>query len=259
MSRRIVCLIISFGLLSCAGQGIEPEAKALLPGGDVHILYRLYYVVDGEHFNYATYELEDTGQWLQVLADATKVRAISALANAQDAYAPDIQACTLFPYRESLDVNVCFSEFNSSLMAANDAGWYQAAQQPQSGNESGSLIGTTLVLGPVIVPATVFAAPLWVFDYLSANAQRKQFHLQLGLNPALDEYLATIGERAKSLHDGKGTAYIEAGVTMQTPALAFGFQGDEVIWIQRDPSWSCGGGFMFWGNTCSIGKHSSKQ
>jgi len=247
--------------LACAGSGTVSERA--LGGVDDEVLthYRLEYSIEGERFTYSTYEVEGSGSLVQVLTDGTAVLAVSPLADAADARAPAIRACTLFPVHGALDVNGCFAAFNAGVLAQNDTAWRQALTQPgiarqqETRQAAGTLAGTAAALAPVIVPAAVLAAPVLVFDYLSAAQRREQFHLRLGVNPMLQSYLATFDDRAKSIVNGHGTAYVEAGVTLRTPAVAFGFQGDEVVWIQRRPSWSCGGGFMFWGNSCRIGRH----
>lgn len=85
----------------------------------------------------------------------------------------------------------------------------------------------------------------------SINQAQQKFHLALGVNTTLPDFLQNLEPKQVSRDGEQGAAYIAAGL-LSGPAIGFGFEGNQVVWIYDNPSWVCGGGFFIWGHTCKF-------
>ncbi len=261
LSSFILILI----LCGCAGRGvplnqvsgaIENSSTSNLDGQHQ---YRLDYFIHDKKYSYATFEVENKHRYFQLLVEEGKIVAASEI-NRDNLYRPTIRRCTLFPHHEDMDIQHCLSEFNSNVLQANNRNFLQdlsvlnSNEKNNKSDESVAAITFATLLSPLLVPAALMQSPILVYDYTSTEGRKKEFQLALGDNESLGEYLASLDPQHVSKFGDSGTAYLESGI-LNEPALAFGFIGNKLVWIQEDPSWVCGGGFMFWGLKCTVGEH----
>jgi hypothetical protein len=264
--------ILLLTLLGCATSTIDESDISYLDNDNKYLdkvdgkhKYRLDYLVSGDTFSFSTYEIEGKSQYIQVLAKQGKVLAISQLFDVSKLYRPRIRKCTLFPFHSELDVEACFKDFNKATLALNDLNWLNKVQDVNISEEerkNRELTGTitiSTILAPLLVPATLAVTPLLVGDYFSSKGTRKEFYLTLGENSNLPFFLQEVENQHKSEDNKKGTAYLASGVAIEVPEIAFGYIGNEIIWIQKSPSWACGGGFIFWGLKCTVGYHEDRH
>ena len=225
--------------------------------------FRLDYYLNGKTYVYLTIEIKDQYKYAQILAEDSKIIAASVIEK-WDFYSPEIRRCTLFPYHTDLDVSACLKDFTTAVQAVNDPDLINALREPDEQNrqkQSGALTGTVVmatVLSPLLVPAAVLQSPLLVYDYTSVEGRKEEFTLKVGPSANLDGYVNSLDSDYVSVSGNSGTAYLESGI-MNEPALAFGFEGDNLLWVQTKPRWVCGGGFMFWGLKCTVGRHDDKH
>ena len=253
----------------CASPGVDRQqvATAILEkstralAGEAQ--YRLDYLVSGKRYAYLTYSLAETGRYLQLLVENERIIAASAIDKVRY-YWPALRRCTLFPHHDELDVNRCLDAFNREVLQQNDPAvlttlWVNDAMALEADKLGAFGVATeAAMLAPLLLPVAVIASPVLVFEHAKTKGQRQNFTLALGQNKGLDDYVAAIDHRFVSERSGAGTAYLEAGILDQ-PAVAFGFDHSQVVWIQQRPYWVCGGGFMFWGVRCTVGEHDDKH
>jgi len=235
------------------------SAKAL-EGGQK---FRLDYLIHENSYSYSTFEIEDNHRYFQLLTENGKILAASEI-SIRTAYSPSIRECTLFPYHDDLDVSQCLLSFNARVLKSHDPKFVNElikvneVEKSKNENERTGAIAFSAILSPILVPVAILSSPLMIYDYKSSENQRKKFHLKLGENKNLKSYLQSLEPKYLSENNNSGTAYLESGV-LNEPEVAFGFFDDNVIWIQRDPVWVCGGGFMFWGLKCTVGFHKDQH
>ncbi len=221
--------------------------------------YRLDYLIDGKKYSYSTFEVKGKYTYFQLLVEEGKIVSSSEI-TLQALYSPEIRRCTLFPYHDQLNVQECLLQFNHSVLESNNPNFIDGLtklNRSEKNKQNNGAMGTLLfaaILSPILVPAAVMALPLSVYDYASAEGRKQSFQLELGHNTNLDSYLASLDQKLVSKVGSSGTAYLESGIIAE-PTLAFGFLENDIVWIQRNPRWTCGGGFMFWGHKCTVGKH----
>ncbi|QQD19507.1 hypothetical protein I6N98_06560 [Spongiibacter nanhainus] len=221
--------------------------------------YRLDYLHEGGIFSYFTFEVTGKYRYFELLSENGQVVAASEIGKGQH-YWPRLRECTLFPHRDNLDVSACFARFNAKTIEATDPDLLQklnGTNDELSGQFQQEAVGTSIfaaLLSPLLIPATLISSPMMIYDSMSAQKKRGAFRLALGPNDDLEGYLKSLAPNNVSKNGNAGSAYLASGI-LGEPALAFGFIGNQIIWIQRNPRWSCGGGFMFWGNTCTVGSH----
>ena len=270
-SKLLIVVSVLLAVISCTTGGLKQKdlenlhntktKKEKMELNNSHE-YRLDYMLGGDVFIYAIFLVESSYQYLQVLIKNKKILSISIKKNnRRKAFFPDIKRCTLFPAHQELDVQGCLTNFNREMISLNDPQWsvgvldLDKSEKDASQRGKYQLIGMTAILSPILVPVAVVAAPFLAADAISENVTQGNFKLKLGKNDNLKEILKKIPEDNKSSFNDNGTFYFASGIVISSPAIGIGFEGENIIWIQRSPGGMCGGGFMFWGNKCVFGRH----
>ena len=266
--NKLSIIILIFYLVGCASNTISESDTYSISTKDNSLgklehkhKYRLDYFVSGEPYSFSTYEINGRSRYIQVLAKRGEVLAISELTEVSKVYRPIIRRCTLFPFHPDLDVQSCFKEFNKSILEKNDPSWLnkiKPVNEAENERKNKEAFGTTVMavtIAPIIAPAALIMMPVSLADAISSGGIQKEFQLTLGKNNDLSRMLQKLENEHKSELNNNGTAYIASGIVIEAPEIAFGYMGNDVVWIQKSPSWSCGGGFMFWGLKCTVGYH----
>lgn len=260
---KILFISLLFTLNACAQHVISQTEIRDLSVNNINSIqgkhiYRLDYMTSGELYSYATYELENKKQYIQLLIKQGSVLAISGT---KRALYPNITKCTLFPFHPEVDVNDCLNQFNQAQLDANDSDLLNRiltntddSADSQNQKTLGPVFFTAL-FSPIIVPVAILSAPVYALEENLEDSKKQEFNLTLGFNEQLPEFLDTLKDKSKSEKGNAGTAHIESGIIMKMPAIAFGYIGSEVIWIQENPRPTCSGGYILWGMKCQFGKH----
>jgi hypothetical protein len=262
-------VFILFSLCGCASNTVSlydiNEAKNnsdFRPLNNQH-QFRLDYLINQKKYSYSTYEIENKDRYIQLLTENGQLIASSEISSNQFFW-PEIRKCTLFPYHSTLDVVECLSKFNLDIRNNNDPNLLSNLKilnkdEKSKNNDKGAgFIVFATLLSPILVPAAILSSPLLIYDYTSSENKKEKFHLKLGLNDGFKNYLSSFDSKFISKFNDNGTAYVASGI-LNEPAVAFGFINNEIIWIQQDPLWTCGGGFIFWGLKCTVGWHENKH
>jgi hypothetical protein len=237
---------------------VEATQKGTLDALNGKHIYRLDYFIDDNSYIYATFEIKNKYRYFSILAKNKKIVAYSEI-TIKGLYSPDIRKCTLFPYPKGSNAKKCLSEFNVKTLNSNTLNLIEELTKLNQDEKSRRIqekhesVASLVVFSPLVAPLIVLQAPLSAIEYSSEKSRKESFTLKLGHNANLKQHISTLNSKAISRFNSSGTAYIESGL-FNTPAIAFGFIKNEVIWIQSNPKWSCGGGFIFW-DKCSIGVH----
>lgn len=263
--KLVITIFFAMALFACSSSTVEIEhVNKALSSQQAEALenfatYRLDYLHEGKTFTYFTFEVAGKYRYFELLSENGRIVAASEIGRGQH-YWPTLRECTLFPQHDNLDVSTCFERFNIRTIEATDPDLLQKLTRSNdklSGQSQQEATGTAVfaaLLSPLLIPAALISSPLMISDGMSSQKKRGTFRLALGPNDNLENLLGNLPSDNVSRNGNSGSAYLAAGV-LGAPALAFGFMGNQIIWIQRNPRWSCGGGFMFWGNTCTVGSH----
>ncbi len=230
-------------------------------------LYQLIYEVSGEKYTYSTYEIKDKYKFLQISTKGDDINSIS-LITLHEAYWPSIRDCTLFPYHENVDSEGCLRDFNSNIETMSSLQWKKeilATNQSLKETQKNETIGAYLMTGivavltaPIIIPVAVIATPLASTADSYSEREKDLFNIQLG-ETISDKLISSIDQKYVSLINSTGTVFIYGNIFFGEETLAFGTFDSKVIWVQREPKWVCGGGFMYWGQLCVMGNHNDKH
>lgn len=226
--------------------------------------YRLDYQVDNNIYRYFTILVKPSYKYIQVLVKNGRPVSISVIGR-EDAISPGVSRCTLFPFREGLHVDECLEEFNKEVISLGGAAWKDEAlvfnnnEKKRLEGERNETFTEIAVLSPITVPVALVMAPFYAGSMVSEVTVQKKTRIDLGRQAGLAKIIEKVPESQISRVNDKGTFYIASGVLMRTPSIGVGFDGNNVVWIQRSPRWLCSGGFMFWGNECVFGDFSKKD
>lgn len=215
--------------------------------------HKLYYMVGGQHYLYITVEIEDQHKFIELLISNQRILAVSEITKNQH-YVQDYRGCTQFPVET--DAEHCLENFHTTLLKRHNNKMLETLNKtPGSADPAeGQMVGLVVfgvLMSPILIPAMALQAPLYAYDYTSTNQTQQKFNLALGVNTALPDFLQNLDPKQVSRDGQQGSAYIAAGL-LSEPVIGFGFKGNQVIWIYDNPSWVCGGGFIFWGQTCTF-------
>lgn len=225
--------------------------------------YQLDYLIDNDRYRYMTFSYDQSYRYLQVLTKNNRVIAVAPIA-LKEYTSPAIRSCTLFPLRSNKSVEDCFRQFNQAVLAKNNTHWRQALDQFDEEERerikvsyvaSASMLALYVPIAPV---AAAIIAPLAVGDYLTEAYALRSIDLSLGTNANLQQLLDKLPAEHKSVVGKQSSAYIEAGVSVPHPVLAFGYTGNTIQWIQQNPFWRCRGFLVFRGD-CSIGVYNVRH
>lgn len=213
--------------------------------------HKLYYMVGEHHYLYVTVEIEEQHKFIELLISNQQILAASEITKNQH-YEQDYRECTHFPVKTGTEH--CLENFHTTLLKRNNNKILQTLNNTPGSSDpaDGQMVGHVVfgvLLSPILIPAMVLQAPLYAYDYTSTNQTKQKFNLALGVNSALPGFLQNLDPKQVSRDGEQGSAYVAAGL-LSEPVVGFGFKGNQVIWIYDNPSWVCGGGFIFWGQTC---------
>lgn len=260
--RLIKLITLSLLLSACTTHKTQFDSEKIVRFEDSDLLtrsyqFRLDYLVNNKPYTYLTFEIKDTYRYFQLLLEDDSIISISEI-KIGDMYFPEINRCTIFPIKPNDDVNGCFKAFNSKLLELNNSSLLTetiSQNEIERKNNQNYEHGMLMIFGflsPLLIPVAAINLPFWAIEDNVKSTQHEEFKLALGTNEKLETYLEQLDRDHVSRQGLIGSAYLEAGF-FGAPSLAFGFEANRVTWIQMEPPYACGGGFLFWGNKCKIG------
>lgn len=273
MSKKL-SLIIFLGLFGCSTIGIKTHDLSQLKVGKKYesviditsekSLYELEYLIEQDIFRYQTLFVSDSYRYIEVLYRNNILLAYSAISYAEAAW-PEIRKCTLFPPHDDLNVTQCLSDLNNSILTRHNNEMSQIAsilddkEREKVNDGKYETIGAAVILSPIVIPVAIIMSPFLIYDTVDENSTIDNFRYKLGDDYSkLQPLINTIPSDEIHVSNGSGSFYVNAG-SMDSPAIAVGIENNKIIWIQKDPIWLCGGGFIFWGMKCIVGDHDDEK
>jgi hypothetical protein len=213
--------------------------------------HKLHYMVADRHYLYITVEIEEPHTFIELLISNQQLLAVSEITKNQH-YAQDYRKCTRFPV--NIGAKHCLEIFHAKVLKRHNHQLHETLNKAEGSADpaEGQMVSHVVfgvLLSPILIPAMVLQAPIYAYDYTSTNQTRQTFSLTLGINAVVPEFLQNLDPNQVSRDGEQGSAYVAAGLFSQ-PVMGFGFEGNQVFWIYENPSWECGGGFLFWGYSC---------
>ncbi|WP_113906660.1 hypothetical protein [Aliidiomarina celeris] len=171
-------------------------------------------------------------------------------------------ACTQFPLAENFNVESCLQEYTSKVVSErlqlpDTEGDLQLADNSTSPADYGGyfMFGTMVALYPpvlYIIPAMVVTQGP---DALMTRQLRRSFTgIRLGMTKSeIEQHGIKLAKGAWSTNNrGDETLLLAAGY-LREPAVAMGFQNDQLAWLNTNPNWVCNGVFNL--QQCRVGAH----